>query len=79
MTEVSFAGGRGKYGDLLEVVLEVAEAKQGILLIVDGNQGPGSTMTMSLAKYPMTIEVLRKMADDMEKTIAVMGVSREPS
>ena len=61
--------GPGKYDDVLTVALKTVKAKQGILIVVDGNKGPGFSAQLDIAKSLAIPAMLRNLADQIEADI----------
>lgn len=59
------ARGPGKYGPLLKIVLDVAKADQGFLIVLDGSKGPGAAMTCSPKNYERMISFLLDVVKDL--------------
>ncbi len=67
--------GPGKYGDVAEKVAELTEASELLVIVLDGNKGPGFTCSVSQEHMHMIPEILRITADSIEKDIRQMGQS----
>jgi hypothetical protein len=71
--------GAGKYDDLATIVRIMAEAKSVVIVVFDGIFGSG--FSVQSEGLPLTKElpnILRTMADEIEKDMGEMNVSDGP-
>lgn len=61
--------GPGKYDELCTLVRETANAEGAIVIIFNGNQGEGFSCQAPLVLTARLPSILRKLAEDIEKSI----------
>lgn len=61
--------GPGKYDSMLTEALEKCDARQGILIVIDGNDGPSFCSQMDRKFMKFTPALLRDVADLIESDI----------
>lgn len=59
--------GAGKYNEQLSEALKACEAIEGILIVLDGKEGPSFCCQLSAKGIERIPRVLRIMADQIEK------------
>jgi len=64
--------GPGKYDYLLTDALKNADAKQGLLFIYDGRDGPGFTVQATIELNANLPLILRVIANQIEKDLVML-------
>lgn len=59
--------GAGKYNQQLKEALEKAGAEQGVLIVIDGNEGPSFCAQLDFKNTRIMPDVLKKIADQIER------------
>jgi len=75
MKAIHTVEGPGKYDDQCEKAAEMCKANQVILVVFDGEHGPGFSARLT-GKLVMAIpKILRKLADDIEEKMKAASQS----
>ena len=59
--------GKGKYDSALSDALDKCEAMQGVLIVIDGKDGPGFCAKMTSTVHKGLPEILRTIAIEIEQ------------
>lgn len=71
------AHGPGKYDDICVLALTTAGAREGALIVLDGEGGPGFSVQMTARSLALLPGILRMMADDIEKDNATIPTDKD--
>ena len=61
--------GGGKYAEQLNLALAAAGAKRGVLVVLDGTEGPGFSAALYEEETKEVPKLLRQVADAIDKDI----------
>lgn len=66
------AVGEGKYDAALSTALQHCGARCGVLMVLDGHDGPGFSVQASIPMMVDLPRLLRRMADGIEKDVETL-------